>query len=74
MKKKSELYERLLEIDNNCIKVVNQKFSRKRMISINYIINQILEEMGCEKINLKISPKILELYTNWWNMYKEMTK
>ena len=72
---RSELYERLLELDNNYVKIINQKFSRKRMISINYIIKQILKEMGCKKnINLKISSKILEIYDKWWSDYKEMIK
>ena len=72
---KSELYERLLELDCSSIKIVNKKFSRKRMISINYIIKKVLGEMGCKiNFNLKISPKILELYDKWWSEYKEMTK
>ena len=69
------LYERLMELDSNSIKVINKKYFRKRMININYIIYQILEEMGCEKyknIKLKISPKILELYNKWWKSYKEV--
>ena len=72
---KCELYERLLELDCSSIKIVNKKFFRKRMININYIIKQILEEMGCKiNFNLKISHKILELYEKWWSYYKEMTK
>ena len=70
--KKSELYERLLELDCSSIELVNKKFSRKRMISINYIINKILEEMGCKKIDLKNSPKILDFYDNWWSYYKKI--
>ena len=47
------------------------------MININFIIKKILEEMGCEKyknIKIKISPKILETYNNWWKSYKETIK
>ena len=74
---KCELYEKLLELDSNNMKEVNKKYSRKRMININYIIKKILEEMGCEKykkIKLKISPKILEIYDNWWSSYYELVK
>lgn len=71
------LYERLLELDSNNMQKVNKKYSRKRMINISFIIQKILEEMGCEKyknIKLKISPQILEVYNNWWNLYKETIK
>ena len=72
---KCELYEKLLEIDNNNMKVINDKYSRKRMININYVIKKVLEEIGCKKyknIKNKISPKILVLYDNWWKSYKEL--
>ena len=70
---KSQLYERLLELDCSSIELVNKKFSRKRMISINYIIKKILVEMGCKiNFNLKNSPKILEIYDKWWSYYKEL--
>ena len=74
---KCELYERLLELDCNNMIVVNKKFFRKRMISINFIIKKILEKMGCEKyknIEIKISPQILEIYNEWWKSYKEIIK
>ena len=47
------------------------------MISIEYLIKKILEEMGCEKyklIYLKISPQTLEIYEKWWLSYKELKK
>ena len=71
---KCELYEKLIILDSNDMKLINKKFNRKRMININYIIKKILEEMGCEKsknINLKINPKILEVYDNWWGSIKK---
>ena len=74
---KNELYEKLLLLDCNDIKVINKKFCRKRMININYLIKKILEEMGCEKyknINLKNNPQILEYYDRWWESYKEIIK
>ena len=74
-KEKSELYERLLELNSENISIINKKYSRKRIININYLIKKILKEMGCKKyvnIKLKISPKILEIYKNWWKSYKEL--
>ena len=76
-KEKSELYDQLLILDSNNMKILNGQYSRKRMININYVIKKILEEMGCEKyknIEIKISPQILEIYDNWWKTYKEMIK
>ena len=72
---KSELYDKILIINNNNTKIINKQYSRKRMININYVIKKILEEMGCEKyknIEIKISPQILEIYNNWWKTYKEL--
>ena len=72
---KCELYDKLLILDSNNMKVINDKYFRKRMININYVIKKILEEMGCEKyknIEIKISPQILEIYDNWWESYKEL--
>ena len=74
---KCELYDKLLILDSNNMKVINKKYFRKRMININYVIKKILEEMGCEKyknIEIKISPQILEIYDNWWESYKEIIK
>ena len=69
---KYELYNKLMEIDNNVMEILNKKYCRKRMISIFYLIKKLLEEMGCEKsklVYLKISPQTLENYEKWWNSY-----
>ena len=69
---KSELYERLLELNSENMSIINKKYSRKRIININYILKKILKEMGCKKyvnIKLKISPKIFKIYKNWWKSY-----
>ena len=74
---KHELYNRLMNIDNNVIKKINKDFIRKRMINIFYIIKKLLEEMDCEKssqIYLKISTKTLEYYEKWWESYKRLSK
>ena len=72
---KCELYDKLMEINDEVMKVLNKKYFRKRMISIEYLIKKILEEMGCKKyklIYLKISPQTLEIYEKWWLDYKDL--
>ena len=74
---KCELYDRLVKIDNFIMEKLNKQYFRKRMISINYLIKKLLEEMGCEKykfIDLKISPQTLEIYEKWWVSYKSLKK
>ena len=70
-----ELYNKLMEIDNHVMEILNKKYCRKRMISIFYLIKKLLEEMGCEKyklVYLKISPQTLENYEKWWDSYKSL--
>lgn len=70
---KNTLYENLLDLNPKCIKIVNKQFGRKRMISINFIILKILEEMKCDKkFKIKISDKILTIYNEWWAAYKSI--
>ena len=74
---KSELYDKLLLLNSNKMKIINKQYCRKRMININYVIKKILEEIRCEKyknINIKISPQILVTYNNWWKSYKKIIK
>ena len=74
---KCELYDKLIKIDNYVMEILNKQYFRKRMISIGYLIKQLLEEMGCEKyklIYLKISPQNLEIYEKWWLSYKDLKK
>ena len=74
---KCELYDKLIKIDNYIMEILNNQYFRKRMISIEYLIKKLLEEMGCEKyklIYLKISPQTLEIYEKWWLSYKELKK
>ena len=69
------LYEKLLEIDNYIMKILNKEYFRKRLININYLSKKLLEEMGCEKyklIFLKVSSQTLEIYEKWWDSYKEL--
>ena len=72
---KYELYNKLMEIDNHVMEILNKKYCRKRMISIFYLIKKLLEEMGCEKyklLYLKISSQTLENYEKWWNSYRSI--
>ena len=72
---KCELYNKLMNIDNNVMEKLNKQFCRKRMISIFYLIKKLLEEMGCEKsqlVYLKISGQTMENYEKWWDSYKSL--
>ena len=72
---KCELYNKLMNIDNHVMEILNKQFCRKRMISIFYLIKKILEEMGCEKyklVYLKISNQTMENYEKWWDSYKSL--
>ena len=74
---KCELYNKLMNIDNNVMEILNKKYCRKRMISIFYLMKKILEEMGCEKyklVYLKISPQTLDNYEKWWDSYINLKK
>ena len=70
-----ELIDKLMEIDNNDIEKLNNKFNRKRMISIFYVIKKILEKMGNEKyklLDINISEQTLAYYEDWWDSYKSL--
>ena len=75
---KNELYSKLMEIDNHVMEILNKEYNRKRMISIEYLIKKLLDEMGGESskasklVYLKISPQTLNNYENWWDSYKSL--
>ena len=72
---KYELYNKLMEIDDNTMEKLNKQFCRKRMISIRYLIKKILEEMGNVKhklVNLNIGDQTLVNYEKWWHIYKSL--
>ena len=69
------LYNKLMDIDNHFMEILNKQYCRKRMICIFYLIKKLLEEMGCEKyklVYLKISNQTLENYEKWWDSYKSL--
>ena len=74
---KCELYNKLMNIDEHVMEILNIQFCRKRMISIFYLIKKFLEEMANEKSKLgylKISPQTLVNYEKWWNSYINLKK
>ena len=77
-KQKNKLLVKLMKIDNKTTEILNDLYSRKRMISIEYLIKKLLAEMGGESrkasklVYLKISPQTLDNYENWWVSYKSL--
>ena len=74
-KQKNKLLVKLMKKDNKTTEILNDLYSRKRMISIEYLIKKLLAEMGCEKYKLfylMISPQTLDNYENWWDSYKSL--
>lgn len=72
---KNLLYDNLILLDVNEIKIINKKFGRKRMININFIIKKILEKFNykkAEKINLKFNDVIKDKYEEIWKEYKNI--
>ena len=77
-KQKNKLLVKLMKKDNKTTEILNDLYSRKRMISIEYLIKKLLAEMGGESskasklIYLKISPQTLDNYENWWDSFKSL--
>ena len=72
---KYDLYSKLLEIDNKIMEELNKQFSRKRSISVIFLIKKILEEMNNPKhslVEINIGDQTLENYQNWWKSYKTL--
>ena len=72
---KYELYNKLMEIDNNVMEILNKQFCRKRMVNIFYLIKKFLKEMGNEKyklVYLNTSDQTLAHYEKWWQSYKSL--
>ena len=49
---KCELYDKLLILDSNNMKVINKKYFRKRMININYLIKKFWRKWGVKNIKI----------------------
>ena len=48
---KYELYNKLMEIDNHVMEILNKKYCRKRMISIFYLIKNLWKKWVVKSIN-----------------------
>ena len=74
---KCDLYNKLMEIDNSVMEILNKQFNRKRIIGIFFLIKKILKEMGNKKyklVYLNISDQTLENYNKWWKSYKNIRR
>ena len=74
---KYELLKKLRKIVNVVIKKINEKWKRKRLINITYLIKKLLSEYDTSKANkieLNFSEKILKFYNNWYDDLKEHLK
>lgn len=64
-----ELYQKLMEINDEKLFKLNQKFKRKTLINIYYIIRKLLKSQGnkqYKKIRLNLSPETLKFYNKWF--------
>ena len=62
-----------LEKIDNALNKINDRYKRKRMINISYLIKRILSEYDkteADKIQLKLSDKTLKYYDNWYKTYE----
>ena len=72
---RDELYNNLMEINDEIMERINKKMQRKRMINIVFLMKKILEEKGNKKyllIELNTSPKTFAYYEKWWKEYKSI--
>ena len=72
---KDDLFNNLMEINDEIMERINKKLKRKRMINIVFLIKKILDEKGNDKhllIELNTSPKTFDYYEKWWNEYKSI--
>ena len=66
----------LQKIDHE-IEKINEKYGRKRLINITYLIKRILGEYDkseADKIQLKLSEKTLKFYDEWYDSYYYQNK
>ena len=70
-----EVYYKLrldLQKIDHVLDKINEKYERKRLINIIYLIKRILGEYDkseADKIQLKLSDKTLEFYDDWYKTY-----
>ena len=67
---------KLQKIDK-VMETINEKWKRKKLIKITYLIKRLLSEYDnskAEKIELHLSEKILNFYDEWYDDFKNMNK
>ena len=75
---KPEVYLKLksdLEKIDKALDKINDKYGRKRLINISYLIKRILrkyDKTEAKKIKLEFSDKTLEFYDDWYKTYKKI--
>ena len=62
-----ELFKKLMAIDEKVLEKINKKFKRKRLINVFFLIKKFLN--NDDKIQIKLSEKILEFYNEWYDYY-----
>ena len=61
-----------LEKIDKALNKINEKYERKRLINISYLIKRILsvyDKSEADKIQLKLSDKTLKFYDDWYKTY-----
>ena len=69
----NRLWLKLKKIDHAVVKI-NEKYERKRMINISYVIKRVLGEYDkseADKIQLNLSEKTLKFYDEWYDNFKK---
>ena len=75
-----EVYYKLrldLQKIDKVIEKINEKYKRKRLINITYLIKRVLSEYdksGTDKIQLNLSEKTLKFYDEWYDSYYYQNK
>ena len=72
----NEKYELLLKLQkiDNVLEKINEKWKRKRLINISYLIKRVLSETDksrADKIQLHLSEKILKFYDEWYDNFQK---
>ena len=72
----NERYELLLKLHkiDHVLEKINEKWKRKRLINITYLIKRVLSEYDktrADKIQLHLSEKILKSYDEWYDNFQK---
>ena len=68
----NRLWWKLKKIDHAVVKV-NEKYERKRMINISYVIKRVpgeYDKTEADKIQINLSEKTLKFYDEWYDNFK----